>query len=480
MVNRDISSEQRRDDLFLIRKRVREKIESYIDYDFSRMQNDLLKCFFDLAQEFETLHDLYRVCVTAPHEALQVDCFLYMLDESRTRLELVCDSNHGVYSRPSVPKDSIRLVAEPYISGDSFVIPVYRKPPKDHSDDASLPAFLAQGQQEWGEMKYRVMGVFEVVPARKLTESDRFFLTKYCNRIGYRLHNRFIAWMNIRHLKFINSLVLDIEHNVIIPNMYFKHLFNQLKKKIDEMEGLEENMRQLKESSGLHDKECNDLFDKIISLRQSLMGYQQELSKHHANMTLFLESLFRREHFVQGHLVLHPIQCVLGKDIITPQLEHYSSRFKAAGVTWSPKPETVTGEISMTADKGLLAQVFANLFSNAVKYTSQVNDHGKPVKKMSYGWTIAENCFGTGKRCVRCYVYTTGPHFSDMEAERIYDEGFRGENAGAATGMGHGLSFVKHVIEMHGGRVGYEKAPLGNVFYFYLPLPVIELKLPFS
>jgi hypothetical protein len=477
---RDVpENDQTVDDLALVRKRVREKIESYIDYDFSRMQNDLLKCFFDLAQEFETLHDLYRVCVAAPHEALQVDCFLYMLDESRTRLELVCDSNHGVYSPPSVPKDSIRLVDEPYITGDSFVIPVYRKPPKDQVGDDNLHAFLAQGRQEWGDRKYRVMGIFEVVPARKLSESDRFFLTKYCNRIGYRLHNRFIAWMNIRHLKFINSLVLDIEHNVIIPNMYFKHLFNQLKKKIGEMEGIEENMKQLKESSGLDSKECDELFEKIISLRQNLMGYQQELSKHHANMTLFLESLFRREHFVQGHLVLQPIQCALGKDIITPQLEHYSSRFKAAGVSWSSKPEA-GGEISITADKGLLSQVFANLFSNAVKYTSQVCDAGKTVKRMTYGWTIVENCFDIGKRCVRCYVYTTGPHFSDMEAANIYHEGFRGENTGTVTGKGHGLSFVKHIIEMHGGRVGYEKASLGNVFYFYLPLPVVELKLPLS
>jgi len=98
--------------------------------------------------------------------------------------------------------------------------------------------------------------------------------------------------------------------------------------------------------------------------------------------------------------------------------------------------------------------VFANLFSNAVKYTSPINDSsGDPVKKMSYGWSIAENCFDTGKRCVRCYVFTTGPHFSDMEAEKIYDEGFRGENTGSAMGKGHGLSFVKHVIEMPSDKI---------------------------
>lgn len=480
MTAQDNSTEDRRDDLFNIRKRIREKIESYIDYDFSRIQNDLLKCFFDLAQEFETLHDLYRVCVAAPHETLEVDCFLYMRDEEENRLQLVCDSKHGVHSPALETDDSIRVAVEPYETGDSFVIPLYRKPPRDVDDSGRLQSFIGRDDEDWSDRKYRVMGMFKVTPVSRLTGADRFFLTKYCNRIGYRLHNRFVAMMNIKHLKFINSLVLDIEHNVIIPNMYFKHLFNQLNKQIRRMEDVENKMKQLKESADFDNQECNALVEDVVDMRHNLMGYYQELIKHHANMSLFLESLFRREHFEQGHLVLNPVQCRLARDILTPQLEHYSSRFKSAGISWSLTPETFTRDITLSVDKGLLSQVFANLFSNAVKYTSLVYEHGKPVKKMAYGWNIMENCTETGKRCMRCYVFTSGPHFSDIEAENIFQEGFRGENTGKISGTGHGLSFIKHVLEMHGGRVGYEKATLGNVFYFYIPLPVVELELPFS
>jgi signal transduction histidine kinase len=37
-------------------------------------------------------------------------------------------------------------------------------------------------------------------------------------------------------------------------------------------------------------------------------------------------------------------------------------------------------------------------------------------------------------------------------------------------GTGHGLSFVKQVIEIHGGRVGREATAEGNNFFFVLPL----------
>lgn len=36
-------------------------------------------------------------------------------------------------------------------------------------------------------------------------------------------------------------------------------------------------------------------------------------------------------------------------------------------------------------------------------------------------------------------------------------------------GTGHGLTFIKNAIEMHGGVVGYEATQYGNNFYFIIP-----------
>lgn len=40
-------------DLHHVQKRVREKLKDHIHYDFSPLQNNLLKSFFDLVQEYD-------------------------------------------------------------------------------------------------------------------------------------------------------------------------------------------------------------------------------------------------------------------------------------------------------------------------------------------------------------------------------------------------------------------------------------------
>ena len=53
-------------DLKDICRRIREKAESYEKYNFSQGRNDFLKAFFDLAQEYDSLDDFYRICVSVP------------------------------------------------------------------------------------------------------------------------------------------------------------------------------------------------------------------------------------------------------------------------------------------------------------------------------------------------------------------------------------------------------------------------------
>ena len=102
------------DDLELIRNRVREKLANYIRYNFSQTQNNILKMFFDLAQELVSMPDLYRICVVVPHELLRVDCSMYLLDHQEKHLVLVCDSRRGlVIDRPAVPT-GVYLAAEGY------------------------------------------------------------------------------------------------------------------------------------------------------------------------------------------------------------------------------------------------------------------------------------------------------------------------------------------------------------------------------
>lgn len=98
----------------------------------------------------------------------------------------------------------------------------------------------------------------------------------------------------------------------------------------------------------------------------------------------------------------------------------------------------------------------------------------KQRKALAYGREYVKDCFSPGVDGVKFNVFTTGRHISPSDAAKIFDEGFRGNNIKGQIGTGHGLSFIKQVVEIHGGWAGYEPVLHGNNFWFCLPLPEEE------
>lgn len=453
-------------DLTEVRRRVSEKRRDYIAYDFSRKKNDTLKTFFDLSQEFDSLSDLYRICVAVPLDFFGLESRLYLKGDAEGSLVLVCDSLHGVYE-PSAPVlPYVLMASEPYEAEGSYLVPVRAKP-------------MQMNEQPVPQQSLAPIGMFEVYPLAKLTEADKFFFTKYTNRIGYNLRKRLLAQQNIKHIQFINNLVSDIEHNVIVPNMYYKHLFKQLKKRIDDLCDLTEVIEEYKKAGSGDPAMCQQMVTEIGDIRTRLLDSYQEIDKHHANLSLFLESLFRRDHFEEGRLVLHPRVCKLETDIILPQLSHYEKRMAARRITID-KPDDMEGEeIEIRVDFGLLSQVYANLFSNVVKYAETVIDHmGGLRKAVAYGRMILPGYFGPDKDGIKLNVFSTGQPLPSDEVTLLFQDGFMGTNrptvhqsrhAGFDQSRGHGLAFIKYVVELHGGVVGYEPTAEGNNFYFILP-----------
>jgi len=455
-------------DLQIICQRVREKSTSYDRYNFSPHYNAFLKAFFDLAQEFDSLEDFYRICVAVPVVMTGFEGALYLHDDEQKGLYLVCDSTQGVYQTKQPAPVNIISSHEPYDLNNQYLVPVYSKLPNGFHEQE-------EGKSSESENPADLLGMYTVFPAANLSKDDRFFFRKYANRIGYNLYNRRIALQNIDHLKFIKTLVMDIEHNVIVPNMYFCHLFNRLQKKISELDVLKKEILEVKGETGRSGID-NSVLKHCEAVTADLFDCHKDLVKHHANISLFLESLFRREHFERGHLVLHPKSCFVEKEIILPQLEHYASRLKAAEVTVERPENMLDLEFQLRVDVGLLAQVYANLFSNAAKYTGKIiTQLGNSRKAMAYGREIIDDFPVKGKKGVKFNVFTTGPNLSPEEGKKVFQEGVRGTAARDIPGTGHGLSFIRHVIELHGGTVGYEPTSEGNNFYFILPAPLSNL-----
>jgi signal transduction histidine kinase len=127
------------------------------------------------------------------------------------------------------------------------------------------------------------------------------------------------------------------------------------------------------------------------------------------------------------------------------------------------------GDISLTVtaapgpavlgDSRRLHQVLDNLLSNAIKFS----ERGGRV-------TVTASCDGTSWRID---VADTGIGIPPGEAARLFGRFVRASNARIAglPGSGLGLSIVKTIVEMHGGRVDVDTAlNRGTTLSVYLPV----------
>jgi len=310
-----------------------------------------------------------------------------------------------------------------------------------------------------------------IYPADDLDEHRQLFFQKYANRIGFNIHNRFLVEKNIEHLRFIRTLVADIEHNIIVPNMVYKLFLRGLRRKIEKNTELEKEFL-CKSKAGECDVTCqSNYLEELTEVNQGLNSELVNIEHHHKNMSLFIETLFRKSHFDQGRLTLRTKTCNMKKDVVEPQLERYVERFEMAGISTDDRLSGIPeAEIISVVDVGLIAQVYANLFSNALKYSEEVEiESGEKKKYVSYGHEIINDFFGSGKDGVKYNVFSTGQHIPPSERPKIFEEQFRGSNIHTQPGTGHGLSFIRNAVEIHGGFVGYEATKYGNNFYFILP-----------
>ncbi|MEI6757983.1 MAG: HAMP domain-containing protein [Chlorobium sp.] len=109
------------------------------------------------------------------------------------------------------------------------------------------------------------------------------------------------------------------------------------------------------------------------------------------------------------------------------------------------------------ADTASIRHVFANLLSNALRFTPP-------------GGTVTASA-AEDQDTIRFTIADTGSGIAPEHLEHLFEQFYRVPGQQAESGVGLGLSIVKEIVEAHGGTVCAQSDPgKGSVFQFTLPV----------
>ncbi|MDR1489547.1 MAG: sensor histidine kinase [Desulfovibrio sp.] len=440
------------DPLQTVRARIKDKITDYESYAFTTVQSRAFNIFFDLAQEFYEVREVYALAPLVLRTMFAYEAEFYVHGSGNLFHPVLSEQGkEGVLPNPGILAHISRQTR-----ADGFCLtPVFDRSKLEdllRPFAESKPAPAGPRPNLPGQEEENILGVLIVREKETLPEEDLFFLQKYANRLGFCLHNMLMAVRDARHLLFLRKLASDIGHNIITPNIRLKRQMNILKTKLENMKSCLDNLN-VSDQAALHD---------LRILRSSVAEQFEEINAGFSNGALFMESLLRQSHFDLGRYVLRNMRLNLGEMVVSPQFERYRPHFAEHAVIAAPdQPVLPSYPCFVRADHGLISQVLANLLSNAAKYAAPA-----PGSDVAEVRCLLEKSDGEAK----VTVFTSGAHIAPDDAGRLFEDNFRASNSSGRQGTGHGLFFVREIIAAHRGKVGYEPAPGGNNFYFLLPL----------
>ena len=154
----------------------------------------------------------------------------------------------------------------------------------------------------------------------------------------------------------------------------------------------------------------------------------------------------------KAYLEPHPVQPSL---LVRDSMEPFLSEAKDRNVTLT---DAIADDLpDVFADPLGIRHVFANLLSNALRFTSP----GGTVKA------------GAGREgdFVRFFVEDTGSGIASEHMTHLFEQFFRAPGQDVRSGVGLGLSIVKELVEAQGGMVSSLSQPgKGSLFSFTLPV----------
>ncbi|WP_439555325.1 GAF domain-containing protein [Dyadobacter sp.] len=196
----------------------------------------------------------------------------------------------------------------------------------------------------------------------------------------------------------------------------------------------------------------------IDTAASEIVGMMDKQATHLVRM---IDDLLDVSRVTQGKIELKMERLELGPLVanavkaIKPQFE---SRHKQLSLA------VLTPELFAKADSTRLSQVVTNLLTNGLRYTE---DDG-------HVWVsvFVENGYGA------ISIKDNGIGLSNEQQTSVFDLFVQGDNSLARTqgGLGIGLTLVKQLVEMHGGKVTAKSEGIGHGSDFWVYIPLLDFK----
>jgi signal transduction histidine kinase len=177
--------------------------------------------------------------------------------------------------------------------------------------------------------------------------------------------------------------------------------------------------------------------------------YLQRIHESVQNMASIMEGLLRLSRLGRQQLKMQPTNL---DEIIGAILTESKPAMQGRKIEW------IIGDLpEVECDQELIKQVFANLISNAVKYTRR-----REVAKIEIGQITREE-----ENVV--FIRDNGAGFDMKYADKLFGAFQRLHRHDEFEGTGVGLATVRRIVQRHGGRI-WAESELDRGATFYLTL----------